>query len=163
MRDGVPVKYRSTSDRLEADDLENLRTLVALQRGNAHLGEGLQQPLVDGLHVVLENLVPGILHGKRAVAVQVFECFDRQVRVYGARAIAQQQRKMHHFAGLAGLDDQRDLVARFFANQMIVHGGKRQQAGNRRMPLVHAAIGENQQRVAGLDGQRSALAQRLSA
>ena len=63
-----------------------------------------------------------------------------------------------HFARLARFDDQRDLRARPFADQVIVDGGQRQQARNRRVLVIDAAIRENQQRVAGLDGQRSALA-----
>ena len=52
---------------------------------------------------------------------------------------------------------ERDMVARFFANQMVVDGGERKQAGNRRIVVIHAAVGKNQQRVAGLHRQRCAL------
>ena len=64
MREDVPVKYRSTSELVQADGLENLRALVTLQRGNSHLRKSLQQALVDGLHVALENLVPGVFRGE---------------------------------------------------------------------------------------------------
>ena len=60
---------------------------------------------------------------------------------------------MHDLARLARFDDQRDLGARLLAHQMIVHRCQRQQAGNRRVILVKAAVGKNQQRVAGLNGQ----------
>ena len=49
----------------------------------------------------------------------------------------------------------------FFADQMIVHRRQRQQAGDRRVLSIHAAVGKNQQRVAGLDGERCAPAQAL--
>ncbi len=75
---------------IQADGLENLRALVALQRGDAHLREGLQQALVGGLHVALENLVPGVVGREMAVAVEIFERSDGEVGIHGARAIAQQ-------------------------------------------------------------------------
>ena len=139
---------------LQADGLEDLRALITLQRGNAHLRKGLQEAFVDRLHIVLENFVPGVVERESAAAMQVLERFDGQIRIHGAGAVAQQQGEVHHLARLARFHDQRHLIARLLANQMIVNGGKRQQAGYRRMLVVHAAVGENQQRVAGLDGQR---------
>ena len=65
MREDVPVKYFSTSDWFEPDRLENLRALITLQRGNSHLRERLQKPLVDGLHVALENLVPRVFRREK--------------------------------------------------------------------------------------------------
>ena len=38
---------------VQADGLEDLRAAIALQGGDAHLREGLQQALVDGLDEVL--------------------------------------------------------------------------------------------------------------
>ena len=118
------------------------------------------RPLSIGLHIVLEDLVPGVVGRESAAAMQVFQRFDRQIGIHGARAVAQQQREVHHLARLARFDDQRHLIARLLADQMVVHGRKRQQAGNRRVLFVHAAVGENQQRVAGLDRQRGAPAER---
>ena len=143
---------------VQADRFENLRALVALQRGNAHLRKSLQQALVGGLHVALENLVPGVVGREMAVAVEIFERSDREIRIHRARAVAEQQREVHHLARLARFHDQRHLVARLLADQMIVNRRERQQARNRRVFVVHAAIGKDQQRVARLDGLRGALA-----
>ena len=82
-----------------------------------------------------------------------------QVRIDGAGAVADQQGKVHHLARLAALDDQRHLGAGLVAHQAIMHGGHGQQAGNRRIGRIDAAVGENQQRVAGVDGVRGAGAQ----
>ena len=143
---------------IEAHRLKDLRALITLQRGNSHLRKRLQKPLVDGLHVAFENFVPGGFRRKCSGPVKILERFNRQIRIHRARAVAEQQREMHHFARLAGLHDQGHLVARSLANQMIVNGRKRQQAGDRRVFVVHAAVGQNQQRVTGLDRQRSAAA-----
>ena len=49
---------------VEADSLKDLRAAIALQRADAHLGEGLEQALVDGLDEVLL----GVLGGRRCRA-----------------------------------------------------------------------------------------------
>ena len=95
------------------------------------------------------------------MAVKVFQRLDGQIGIHRARAVSEQQSEMHHLARLAGFDNQRHLVTCLLANQMIVDGRKRQQTGNGCMVFVHAAIGKNQQRVAGLYRQRSRAAQRL--
>ena len=41
---------------VQPDGFEDLRAAIALQRGDPHLREGLQQAFVDGLDVVLERL-----------------------------------------------------------------------------------------------------------
>ena len=66
-----------------ADGLENLRALITLQRGNAHLRKGLQQAFVDGLHVVLENLVPGVVRRemrRRGADPRAFRSRDKDSR-----------------------------------------------------------------------------------
>ena len=37
MRDAVPTKYRSTSERMQADGFEDLCAVVALHGGDPHL------------------------------------------------------------------------------------------------------------------------------
>ena len=93
--------------------------------------------------------------------MEILERLDGQVGIHGARAIAEQEREVHHLARLAGLDDQGHLVARLFPNQVIVHRRERQKARDRRVGVIHAAVGKNQHGVAGLDGQRRAGAQRV--
>ena len=84
---------------------------------------------------------------------------ERQVGIDRAGAVADQQREVHHLARLTRFDNQRHLRARLLAHQVIVHGGERQQAGNRRVVLVQATVGKNQQRIAGLNSERSAPAE----
>ena len=140
---------------VQADGFEHLRAAIALQRGDAHLGKSLQQALVDGLDEVVQRfrldaspVAPGLVDG-----------FERQVGVHRAGAIADQQGEVHDLARLAGFDDQGHLRAGFLAHQVVVHGGQRQQAGDGGIIRVHAAVGENQQRVARLNGQRGAAAE----
>ena len=60
-----------------------------------------QQALVGGLHVALENFVPRVLGREMAVAIEIFESADGEIGIHGARAVAEQQREVHHFARLA--------------------------------------------------------------
>ena len=111
--------------------------------------------------MALMKFSSGLAHGAvgQAALRHVVQGFERQVRIDGAGAVADQQREVHDLARLARFDDQRDLRAGLLADQVVVHGGQRQQAGDGRVVLVHAAVGENQQGVARLDGQRRAAAE----
>jgi len=51
---------------------------------------------------------------------------------------------MHNFPRFAGFDNQTALGSRLFANQMMMHGGGRKQAWNRRIVFVNAPVGKNQ-------------------
>ena len=128
---------------IQADGFEDLRAAIALQGGDAHLGEGLQQAFVDGLADSCRRLF-GRAVGRRR-AGHVFDGFEGQVGVDGAGAIADQEREVHDLARLAGFDDEGDLGAGLFAYQVVVDGGERQQAGDGRVVRVDAAIGEDQQ------------------
>ncbi len=108
-----------------------------------------------------EGLFESEAFGQVAAHGHVFEGFDGEVRIDGAGAIADQQGEVHDFARLAGFDDERDLGAGFFADQVVVHGGQGEQAGNGRVVFVDAAVGKDQQRVAGLDGEGGAAAESI--
>ena len=71
---------------VQADGLEDLRAAIALQRGDAHLREDLQQALVDGLLVILQRLF------ERDAVRQQVRCCARSSSVsiarYGLTALA---------------------------------------------------------------------------
>ena len=54
---------------------------------------------------------------------------------------------MLHLARLARLDDEADLRARPLADQVVVHGGGREQARDGRVARVGAAVGQDEDRV----------------
>ena len=84
---------------------------------------------------------------------------EREIRVDGAGAVAEQQRDMVHFARVTGLDEQAALGARPFAHQVMVHARGREQARNRRVRRIDAAVRENQDAVAGGHGLTRLAAQ----
>ena len=97
--------------------------------------------------------------GQPVLSVQIFDRLDGEIRIDGACAVAEEKGEMHHFARFAGFDDKGHLGAGFFANQVIVHGRQCQQARDRRIFLLDAAVRKDQDRVSRLDGERSPAAQ----
>ncbi len=93
MRDAVPVKYLSISVLFRPMASKHLRAAIALQRGNAHLRENLQQSLVDGLLVILQRRLESDARRQVALRGLVFQRLDGQIRIHRARAVADQQAK----------------------------------------------------------------------
>ena len=91
--------------------------------------------------------------------LQIVDGLDGQVGIDGAGAVADEQGEVHHLARLAALDDERHLGAGLFSHQPVMHRGHGQQAGNRGISRIDAAIRENQQRVAGAHRVCGAVAQ----
>ena len=130
---------------IEADRLEDLGAAIALQRRDPHLREGLEQPLVAGLHEVLD--------GRRGIEAlfdvgplldQLLDGLEREVGVDGGRAVADQQRELRNLAGIARLADDPAARAQLLAHQVMVHGAGREQHRDRREIGAHTAIREDQ-------------------
>ncbi len=89
----------------------------------------------------------------------VVERLERQIRIDDAGAVAEEQRAVMHLARVARLDDEPALRARALAHEMVVHAGGREQARNRRLIAIGAAVREDDDRVAGGDRVARALLQ----
>ena len=146
----VPVDQR----RLETDRLEDLRAAVGLDRGDAHLGDRLQQPFADRLDTFCAasssaRPAPRCRSCARidvcdpSVEDQPVERLEHQIRVDRARAIAEQRGEVVHLARLARLEDDPGAQARALAHEVVVDGGHRQQRWNRRAARPHQPIGED--------------------
>ncbi len=153
MRDAVPVKYLSTSSRVQADRLEDLRAAIALQGRDPHLGHDLEDALVGGLEVVVGDLArldAPQLSGRDQLA----ERLEREVGVHRAGAVADEQREVHDLARLPRLDDEAATGAGALADEVVVDRGGREQARDRRVVLVDSPVGEDEDRRAVLDRGR---------
>ena len=144
---------------IEADGFEDLGAAIALQRADAHLGEGLEQALVDGLDEVLLGVIAGDAVGQKAAALEIVQRFDSEVRIDRAGAVSDEEREVHDFARLTALDDERDLGAGLLLHEAVVDRGHREKAGDGRVGGVDAAVGDDEQRVSGGDGVRGAGAE----
>ena len=144
------MKYSSTSVLGQADGLEDLRHRVRADGADAHLAHDLEDALAERLDHVAHGL-RGLDAGQRAVADEVLDRLERQVRVDRGGAVAEQQRDVVHLAAVAGLDDEADLHAGLLAHQVVVHGGGHQQRRDRRALLVAVAVGQHDDPGAGRD------------
>ncbi|EWC59048.1 hypothetical protein UO65_5657 [Actinokineospora spheciospongiae] len=128
--------------RAQAERLEDLRAVVGGHGGHAHLRHGLAHALAQRLDQVAGR---GVRVGAldQAPVRQVLDRGHRQVRVDRGRAVADQQRHVVHLAGVAGLHHQADLAAGLLPDQVLVHRADEQQRRDRRLVLLHAAVGQH--------------------
>ena len=139
---GQPGEVFAEDLLVDADGLEQLGAGVGGQRRDAHLGHHFQHALAGGLDVVLQRRLA--VEALEAAAVQHdLDRLERHVRVDRRRTEADQRGHVVHLAGVAGLDDQADLGAAAFADQVVVHGRDGQQRRDRRQLLVGLAVGKN--------------------
>src|SRR6185437_5575402 len=73
---------------VQTDGLKDLRAAIALQRADAHLGDGLEQRLVDGFDEVLLRIFGRKIFRQQVAALQVVDGLDGEIRIYRARAVA---------------------------------------------------------------------------
>ena len=73
---------------IETDGFKDLGTAVAVLRGDAHLGHHLEQPLADGLDVVLFELFVGELVGEVALGQHLAQRGEGQIRIDRAGPVA---------------------------------------------------------------------------
>ena len=136
----------------EADGFEDLRAAVALQRRDAHLGHHLEDALVERLDVVERGLFARHAFDD-PLGDHVVERLEGEVRVDGASAVADEERHVVHFAGVARFEEERATRTRAFAHQVVVHAGGREEARDGRALLGHATVREDQDGVARAHGR----------
>ncbi len=125
----------------QADRLEDLRAAIALVGRDAHLGHHLVEPLADRLHVLLLRVLRLDVADRRAGCG---ERLEREVRVDRLGAVACEQREVVHLARRPGLDDEPGGRAHPQLDQVLVHGGGREQRGNRQAVGADLAVGQDQ-------------------
>ena len=131
----------------QADDLEQLRAAVAGDRRDAHLGEDLQQPLVQAAAVAALDRREA-LRVEFAAALQLGQRLQRQIGMHGGRAVADQHRHVVRVAGGAGVDQQVGAAAQPGADQRVVHRAGGEQGMHRHPPRRRVAVGQHQQHAA---------------
>ena len=141
---------------VEPDRLEDLGAVVALDGRDPHPGDRLDDPLDQRLAVVLLGGLGGA--GDDAEPDLVVDRLEGEVRVDGARAVADQEAEVVGLARLAGLEDEADPRPRPGADEVVVDGGDGEERRDRRVGLVVAAVGEDDEVVALGDRLGRALA-----
>ena len=119
-------KVRVDELRRKAHSLENLRGVIALHCGDAHLGHDGDDARRRGLVVVSDALLGR--HVQVAACRQVADARMRVVRIDAARGVAHQRRKVVRGHGVATLHHDVGKGAHASADQVIVnaaHGEQR--------------------------------------
>ncbi len=143
----------------QPDALEQLRAAIRHHGRDAHLGEHLEQALADGLHV-LRLRVLGRLGADLACGPLGGHEIERDVRVDGGGAEADEQGEVHDLARLARLHDQAAAGAPALAYEVAVHRRGGEQGGDRRgVGRTGAAVGEHEDLLAQRDRARGAPAE----
>ena len=108
----------------QADGLEDLCTLVGLQRRDADLGHDFEHALDHALAVVgHDGIVVGILvGGQQTVALGLEQCFKSQVGVDRIGAVADEQAVVVNLARFAGLATLWIACANIIRAPVIVRG-----------------------------------------
>jgi hypothetical protein len=133
---------------LEAHRVEDLRAAIGLVGGDAHLGHHLQEPLVDGLDVAVDDLVLVNLGRQVAALVHVGDGLESQIGVDRFGAVAGEAAEVVHLARLAGLDHEAHRGAKPLADEVVVHRGRGEQGRNRDAVGPNHPVGQDDDVVA---------------
>ena len=143
----------------EADGVEDLRAAIGLIGGDAHLGHDLQQALVHRLDEALHRLVFIDLLGE--FLGHAGKGLEGEIGIDGFRAIARQTGEVMDFARLAGLHHEAHGGAQTLADEVVMHGRRREDRGDRHAVGADHAVGEDDDVVAAAHRLFGALAQTL--
>ena len=123
-------KVRVDELRRKANGLEDLRRMVALHRGDAHLGHDGDDARRRSLIVVGDALLGR--HVQVAACRQIADAHMCVVRIDAARGVAHQCRKVVRRHGIAALHHDIGKGAHASADQVIVHAahGKQRRHGH---------------------------------
>ena len=136
--------------RVQADRIEDLGATIGLVGRDAHLGHHFQEALANRLDEVLLHVVG--LERQAVLHPHLLQRFEREVGVDRLGAIARQAAEMVDLARLASLDHKAGLGAQSAADQIVVHGGGREQRRDRHPLCRHGAIRQDQDVAVGQNG-----------
>ena len=123
---------------VEADNLEQLGALIRPQRGDAHLGQDLEQTLVERAREVPHQRFFG---GRRFdLASRSTGRCERAIWAHRIRAESQESGHLMIVSSLGGVHDEARAQAQALSNQSLVGCRNREQRGHARMGRVHAPI-----------------------
>ena len=145
----------------ESDGLEDLCARVRGDRGDAHFGHHLEDPLVAGLHVVPARPVRLEVPGQAVLSLgdHPVDGFEGDVGAYGRGAEPEQEGDVVHLAGIAAFDEQADAGTGLFVDQVVVDGSDGEQGRNGRVNGVDAPVAHDQEAHPVGDRRRGLVAQ----
>ena len=151
--------FEALLDDLVADAqcLEDVRAAVAEQRADAHLGHDLQQAGLDGGLVILFRLRRGDRRGGLVGGREVADRGERQVRINGSGAVADQAGDVVDVTRLARLGDEVALEADAGVDELRGDRAHREEHGDGDLVAGDTLVGEDDDaRAVGLHGTEGA-------
>ena len=112
--------------------------MIGLQGGDPHLGRNFYHAPQDRPVIVVNGHIQILI--EHILFDQFFDGFMCQIRVDRNSAVSEKGREMMHIPGFPALQDNGNGSPLFRPDEILFHGGYRQQGGDRHMVLVHAAI-----------------------
>lgn len=127
----------------ESDDLEDLCSLITGNQGDTHLGEDLQNAVVDGSLVVLLDL----LYGEVVLTLLISSLIElltdglqSEVRADSTCTVADQGGEVVGAPALTSLDDDRRLESDSVLDESVVNGARGQECWHIVHVLVHSFV-----------------------
>ena len=128
--------------RVQADDFKELRALISLQGGNAHLGGNLEDACRQCGVVCTDGIGSGLFDFTNCA--QGTDTVMGEVGIDCAGAVADEQGQLMDLPGFTAFQNHRDGGALFDVNQMLFQGRDCEQGGDREMRRIHTAVREDQ-------------------
>ena len=150
-RDASDATYRVREilvHQLLADSqcLEDLGTLVGLDRGDTHFRAYLYDAVNDGLRISGTRF--SIVLVDLALADELVDRIERKIRVDRARAESHERCEMVYVARFAGLEDDRDSRIHSRSDEECFECRNSKQRRDGDVVLVDSAVGQDQYRCA---------------
>ena len=127
----------------QTNGLEQLGTPIGGNGGDPHLGQDLQQALVDALAVIVLGL--DRVHQHFAGADQVVQHLVGQVRIHRGGTKAEQHRKVVRVPGPAGFHDDVGIATQAVTHQVMVHSAGSHQGVDGQFTFRQPLVAQNQQ------------------
>src|SRR5688572_28860320 len=145
----------------QADGFPQLCSAVTLERGDSHLRHDLVQAFAECLDVALlgGGTVGFVRCGLRSR--ERSNGLEREVWMYRARAVGDEERQMRDLSSLTGFGDDARAPTQAFPNQVVMNGGDGERRWNGRLILAHPPIAEDEDAATAGDGMHSGSAKRL--
>ncbi len=141
---------------IEPDGMESLRTAVARERGDAHLGHDLEQAFFHGGPIILRGGGRlGDLEGvdlQLAAREQILDGGEGGVRIDRGGAVGEQAGQLVDFAALGRFTDEARLGAALHADEVMMHRADGQQHGHRSVRGIDLPVAQDEDGSTRVDG-----------
>ena len=135
----------------DADGFENLGAVVGMDRGNTHLGHDGEDAVDRGLEVIFLGYFIGQL-AELLFLDELLDGFQGHVRIDGRDAVADEGAEMVHFTRFARFQDEADVGALALADEVMMECCRSQEGRDGGHAGVDAAVRQDEDIGAVLDG-----------